>query len=179
VPQTVLDLPFVRTVGVVTINQWDNLNGLALSTVTVTNNNDGGFYTAPIQIPQECDVTRPISIFNVIRNPQLASAVPGVINFEPRISYLDPAGNLLRLDISHAYAVPANWPAGAFDNLLFDSDLVPNGFTIPGHTIPRDSWLGVRVYRNGSAVGDTYANAIQFLASCQLWYYRRCQRNCC
>jgi len=172
-------LPGIRAAGVATAAQFSAGTGLAISGWSVSASNAGGFYTAPIKLPSDYDVTRPGYLYNFLRN-SIASAAAGLaFHLEQRISFGQPTAAMARLDIDIDVAVPNPWAAGDTMDLLFDSDVAPVGYSIPAHSLDPEDWIGVRVFRDPANANDTYPNAINFASAVLLEYHPRCQRPCC
>jgi len=178
-PLKSLFLPALRTAGTATVAQWDGTGGLGISTFSISTTNAGGFYAAPLVLPEDADPSYPMNVYQVIRNPATMITTSRVIVFEPRICYANPGNVPINLGGETSFGSPDFWAAGEWTEIRFAEDTTPDDPTIPAHTLEPGAVLGFRSYRDPNHAGDNFPHAIQLLAGLRLEYHPRCQMGCC
>ena len=148
------------------------LFGVALATHRMLDGSVLGFYTHPLELPVDFDVSRPSKIY-VPMAPvaQIATAVFHV-TLVVNCSRVAPLQVGTTLTVIWPWPTPAPWPVWDFRQALVDNG---DGHTFPGGSFNRDDTVGFRVYRSGSSASDDYTGGVYF-ADCLLWEYSRlCQ----
>lgn len=147
---------------------------------TMAATTDGGFFTEPIALPLDCDVSYPIDLWVVLRN-QLLNANPGTqLLLETFIRWVTPPGLINSRNLQMGWVPPTAWPQSDYQRVKLVHDTAPDDEnTIPAHTFDPATHFGVRLMRLGANAGDTYPNGVQAGASLEMQYHRRCQAGCC
>ena len=175
-----LTLPATRVAGSATTTQWNVSNGVALSVYNCINTANGGYYTAPVELPLDCDVSYPIQLYQWVRNPTLLATSHRLIAFLTVISYVSPPDPVAQIIQDQFWATPDNWAQAAYARIRLVADATPDDPSIPGNTLAPGSIIGVRSWRNGLTGGDTFEQNVQLLASLVMEYHVRCQTpGCC
>jgi hypothetical protein len=173
--QNIVSLPGSRTVGTVTAAQWTTSLGIGINIFSIGHTAQGGYFTDPFYVPDDADLSRPMSLYQRIRNPVDIGATAKVIAFQFSLSRVNLGVPAATETIDVDFPVPANWPVDADADILLDPTGAPLGVTIPGGTLERGAILGVRCRRNSLVAQDTYDSIVYMLAALRLTYYRRCQ----
>lgn len=119
----------------------------------ITASSFGGYYSEPISIPPDMDVSQPMRVFCVIAPRDPATTNGQVMRMILSYGYFAfgeaSTENLVLID----WSVPDDWSPSDTTKFLFDAG---SGYTFPGGTFSVGDIVGFRVARDGSATEDTF-----------------------
>ena len=166
-----LTIPYTRVFG----SQSNAILGVAIPALAVSPTLLGGFYSAPVQVPDDYKPSEASDLVLLI-SPAANSAAPGTTaRIVTVLTTIDQTG--IRTDTSFGQDVAIPNPWNTTDRLLVTLD---NG---TGHTFSPGSidlaWtIAARVARDGPAGSDTFAQSLNLMQSL-LWSYRQRCVWCC
>lgn len=177
--QKTVTLSGSRTVGTAAVAQWSTAAAIGINVFSIAHTAQGGYFTEPWYLPEDVDVSRPISLYQRIKNPIDIGVPAKVVALQFSVSRLNLAVTPVTDTIDVDFPTPANWPTDADADILIDPTGAPVGVTIPGHTLTPGAILGVRCRRNSLVAQDTYDSPVYMLSALRAVYYKRCQFCCC
>lgn len=150
--------------------------GTAINACTIAMNAVGGFYTEPAALPEDYDHTRPARLFVTIAKPFAPPIAGGNLILETVLTTCRPVQQPVNVTLLHTVVIPNNWPVTELRTLELLDGVDP---AIPAQRFSRDSILGYRFRRNGSAVGDTWTDTIVVPTFIWIAYKELCQFGGC
>jgi len=141
--------------------------GSVLAARSISNELLGGFYTSPIRVPDDMDVTQPSDV-NILVSPVQNATVNGqAIRFQLSHSRVTPSGTSLNGVITVDWPVPDNWTVTDAAAALIDNG---NGRTFEANVLSTGDYLGFRCVRFGSAAEDTFNKGVLIAESLMFRY---------
>jgi len=131
--------------------------GSVMAARSVNDGVTGGFYTAPIGIPNEMDVAEPADVTILVNPIQDATTNGQVVRLELSYSHVTAAGNITNGVITFDWSVPDDWTVNDPALVLIDNG---NGRTFEADTFGAGDYLGLRCLRLGAAAQDTFNKGI-------------------
>lgn len=163
-PMRRLHLPMVRTTGAashVTV-------GTGMVGRLILPGNTGGFFTGPIWIPPDFELTQPCSVYVLIAAAGTSSLSNVAVRVELLATYTkDGQAAAHDTTVATDVAVPDNWANGAVELAMLDDG---NGRTFPGNTFEAGDVLAGLVRLNRGAASDTFDKNVVLVAGAMLEY---------
>lgn len=150
--------------------------GTAMDAVLCPNNVAHGGICEPTRIPDDLDVTRPVTLDLMIAASASLSEISKAIRLRYRWTLGRAGVAVTGANIDFTVGVPDNW--------VFDTPIVVpvdngNAVTFDGHHFQRFDWFGGVFFRLGTDPLDTYTGAVKIAANLDLEYFQRCQFSPC
>ena len=170
-PTKTLSLPGIRILGQAVAGVYS----LTCPVFRCSGTQNGGFLCAPLQIPQDFDVSYPSSVYVWWGFPLVTTQAGTVVlnlNWTAAQPNVALAGSLDTQLPFVAIGSPAQTPA----RTLFDN---AQGHTFNASTFLPDQILNLSARRWGTDASDTYPGDVDLYGSLELIYHQRCQKLCC
>lgn len=163
-PNKRISLGYIRTAG----TSSSNTLGTGISCRQVGVGNDGGFYTALLEVPTDMDVTEPVSVFLLIA-PAVNSAMGGgVVRLEAVAGFAkDGQSTPHTTTVAHNQTVPDSWQANSVEIVLVDDG---NGRTFAPNLFEVGDVIGLRIRLERSHAADTFDQAVKLGAGAVFEY---------
>ena len=148
-PTRVLSTSFVRTY----LSGGAGTIGSVMAARSINNGLTGGFFTGPLRIPEDMDVSEPTDVI-VLLSPIHSATVNGqVISLGLSYSRVTAAGTNNNGVLTFNWPVPDNWMVNNFAFVVIDNG---NGRTFEADVFSPGDFLGLQLARLGGAAEDTF-----------------------
>jgi len=167
-PDTELRIGHLRNLGTALLGSIGQVLGAQSCGPSVT----AGFIAEPFALPRDYDRSRPGFLFALI-SPTSIIAPEGNVRLDTTVTVATPP-----LTITNPFfhtLVPIE--ADPVANRTIEVPLLsPTGDpALPASSLPSNSWIGLRIARNGPAAEDTWTGTILLAQGLLLRYNRLCQ----
>ena len=127
----------------------------------------GGFFLAPLRIPDDADATSPITI-RVALSPALNATTNGlVVRLLLSHTRVTSAGSSSSGDVTYDWPVPDDWTTSDIAIVALDNG---NGHTYDAGTFTPGDLLGLRLVRQGNDAADTFDKGVKIAENVHLEY---------
>lgn len=140
---------------------------MAISARYVNTGYVGGFYVTALRIPDELDVTQPLSIRTLVSTLVNSSTTGEVVRFSLEWARITTTGVQISNNVTYDWPAPDNWQTSETNVALIDNG---SGWTIDGNTFAAGEFLGLRISRLGTDPADTYSTGVRFAEMLMLDY---------
>jgi hypothetical protein len=162
-PKRTIVSPYVRTyfsAGLTSI-------GAAIPCHYVNAGLNGGFFVAPVRIPEDMDVTEPASVRVLISTLMDSTTNGQIVRFELAWTRITLGGAQIDNTLTFDWNAPDNWVTTETNLVVLDNG---NGWTMNANTFSPGETLGLRVARRGGDAADNYNTGIRFADVLQFEY---------
>lgn len=111
---------------------------------------NGGYYAAPLRLPDNFDASKPLTVAMLVGTLQVGSSAGTFILHRLTTTHVEPNDDTTSSNDDVLFPAPNPWPLADLRRTVIK--------TFPGGSFAPGDWLGFQIQRLGGDASDTYPN---------------------